>query len=282
MRDDLTICSETGIELSDVAEGGAAPSAAPEVLTTAKVLYDFVVGTRSHRSKRFATQIDALRTVLRVSLVVSTLYLLQALGFLYKLTVVTMDLSFVECLKFSGSYYFIVLVVYQLPEFFPSLVIMHAVSSPTSVFRRPILMSWDNMVSLFKCEGRAGLTKDNSICMLLCSYCLLCCGNSIVKKRPRSLSTEIDEEAGAEVGGGDGDGSRPVLRRVVSVSEGITSDFDESTEPIGAIGIGGGTAAGASSSSSVSIEMSSRSSPATRLSTRPMSTNNPIHQDSTI
>lgn len=218
--DDLTMTEDEEASASATGEAGGGP---PEEPTTFRLFYDFVMGRRSHKSKRCATQAQALRTVLRVSLVVSVLYMLQALGFLYKLAVVTMDMKSVECLKFGGSYYFIVLVVYVLPEFFPALVIMHSVSSPTSVFRRPILMTWENFLAIVHCKGKAGFTSDHSLCMLICTNFLSCCGACRGSKK-RNLSSTSD---GDEENGDGAEGARPALRRIESVSEDITPDFDD-------------------------------------------------------
>jgi hypothetical protein len=252
VRDDLTMNEEAKTEAEFVVQDGATPEAA----TTFRLLYDFVVGTRSHKSNRCATQAQALRTVLRVSLVVSILYLLQALGFLYKLMVTTMELKSLHSLQFRGSYYFVVLVVYQLPEFFPSLVIMHSVSSPTSVFRRPLLMTWDNMCALAKCEGKAGFTSDHSLCMLIVLYSMSCCGSIGSKRSQSATSNDADEEDGqAQVG------ARPVMRRVVSVSEDISADFDDERK----------------------IELPNRVAATTRLSNRPMaSSSNPLHKTDSV
>ena len=157
--------------------------------------WEFIIGNNNSRSHTLRLQTEALRTVLRVSFVVSTLYLLQGFAFIYQLQVVNEGTK-LRNWNFEYSQYIIILLVYQLPGFFPALVITHSLSAPNSVFRRKIFMSVENICNLLSGDA---VIQDHSICTQLYASirkrckCCCCCKNAV----PASSNPSISNSRGS-------------------------------------------------------------------------------------
>lgn len=189
-------------------------------------VYEFVFGDlkaldnkKGHRHLRL--QIEALRTVLRVSFVVSMCYLLQGLAFFYIVLVRNEDVDGFSEYNFTYDFYIVMLFGFMFPCCFPSLVITHAISPNTSVIRKQLFCNCTSLFYLLGCisaetirpprsESKStdsektpiGLNHgdkntlayrlhDDSACIKLFDKYLCCCNAKIqVLRTPRTSAIE--------------------------------------------------------------------------------------------